>query len=133
MRNLAEALIHNQHGEIMMQRKSHDFEFHPGGCWCLFGGEIEPNESVEQAMYREVMEELGFKPINPELFYSEPYQHQERTGTQNVFRIQRDLILGLTIGEGAGIAFLNKREIELLNPPYHREPIERFYDLVDGK
>ncbi|HSI82900.1 MAG: NUDIX domain-containing protein [Candidatus Methylacidiphilales bacterium] len=46
------AIIHNAEGELLLQRK-HD------GTWSLPAGAIEPGESPEQAVVREVLEETG--------------------------------------------------------------------------
>lgn len=38
-----------------------------GAFWCTIGGKIEPNESIENAMYRELFEETGLLPQDVEL------------------------------------------------------------------
>lgn len=47
------ALIHDEHGRLLLQEK-HD------GSWSLPAGAIEPGESPEEAVRREVLEETGF-------------------------------------------------------------------------
>ena len=47
------ALIHDEHGRLLLQEKS------SGEGWSLPAGIIEPGESPEQAMIREVREETG--------------------------------------------------------------------------
>ena len=49
-------------GELLLGRRSADREWLPG-MWDVFGGHIEPDESVEDALVRELREELGIEPL----------------------------------------------------------------------
>lgn len=57
-------------GRALWVKRSDQGDF--AGHWCCGGGGVEDNETIEQAVRREVREELG---------YSEPYelQHMHRT------------------------------------------------------
>ena len=48
------AVIHNQDGRLLLLRK-HD------GSWSLPAGAVEPGETPEQAVAREVLEETGYE------------------------------------------------------------------------
>lgn len=51
-------------GKILLgKREKHD-EFY--GLWCTFGGSLEAEEKPEQALARELLEELGIEIKNPE-------------------------------------------------------------------
>lgn len=57
MRNSARAIIINKNNEIcLIKRNKKDCETY----WVLPGGGIEDNETIEQALLREIKEELGF-------------------------------------------------------------------------
>ena len=71
MRLIVVAVIRNQVGEILICRKPKERGVFPGQ-WALPGGGIEEGETVEIALRREVMEEVGLEitDLRP-LFFSE--------------------------------------------------------------
>src|SRR5215207_586529 len=48
-------------GKILLGRRSAERVFYPD-VWDLFGGHVEPGEECEQALVRELEEELGITP-----------------------------------------------------------------------
>ena len=52
------ALIQNNNGEILLLKRGENVEYMPMK-WDLPGGKLEIGESVENALYREVLEETG--------------------------------------------------------------------------
>ena len=55
--HVAAGIIVNSHGEILLaKRPDHT---HQGGLWEFPGGKLDTGESVEQALIRELHEELG--------------------------------------------------------------------------
>lgn len=61
-------IIGDGKGNVLLQRRADD------GQWANHGGAIELWESVEDALYREIGEELGIRPVEPRLLkvYSGP-------------------------------------------------------------
>ena len=54
-------LIIYKNGNVLLQKRADDKK------WDMHGGFIEPNETIMEALNREIKEELNIKPINPEL------------------------------------------------------------------
>jgi 8-oxo-dGTP diphosphatase len=50
-----------QHASILLGKRSAERDFYPN-VWDVFGGHIEPGESHQQALERELLEELGISP-----------------------------------------------------------------------
>lgn len=57
-RIIVDALLYNQDGHIFAQKRSANRLKHPN-CWDLIGGHLEPNESLVDALKREIVEEIG--------------------------------------------------------------------------
>jgi 8-oxo-dGTP diphosphatase len=53
------AVIRDQAGRVLLSRR-HD-HLHQGGLWEFPGGKLEPGETLEQALRREIREELGLE------------------------------------------------------------------------
>jgi 8-oxo-dGTP diphosphatase len=49
-------------GKLLLGRRASHRSY--GNCWDLIGGHIEPGETIEQALVREVKEEIGVIPLD---------------------------------------------------------------------
>ncbi len=69
----AGAIIGDGKGNILLQQRADD------KTWASHGGSVEPDESVEDAMIREIKEELGLTVLEYKLLniYSGPNQHHK--------------------------------------------------------
>ena len=71
---VAAGLIQNQEGQVLLSRRA------PGGplslLWEFPGGKVEEGESPEQALIREMAEEVGLtvSKLTPWQFVSHPYE-----------------------------------------------------------
>jgi RimJ/RimL family protein N-acetyltransferase len=54
------ALIRDGHGRVFVHRRSPDRRLLPG-IWDIVGGHVEPGETPEQALAREIVEETGWR------------------------------------------------------------------------
>lgn len=72
-------IIGDGRGNVLLQHRADD------GKWANHGGAIELWETVEEALYREIGEELGVRPVEPRLLkaYSGPeFRHVYPNGDQ---------------------------------------------------
>ena len=58
--NVAVAILYREN-KFLMQLRDNIPNIMAPGCWALFGGHIEPGETPEIAVQREVMEEIGYE------------------------------------------------------------------------
>lgn len=67
-RNAVAAILTVDDGRYLVQlRDDRPGVFYPGH-WGLFGGAVEDGETMEEALRRELMEEIGFAPADLRLF-----------------------------------------------------------------
>ena len=113
----AAVLALDQHGRALMQlRDAHDDVAAPGK-WCCFGGGVEPGESIDEAARREFLEETG---VDISVDVLTPLVRFASTATKNgvlhLYRLERVLCPEeITLGEGAGFAFLTPGQLERFN------------------
>jgi 8-oxo-dGTP diphosphatase len=55
----AKAVIHDQRGRVLLQKRDNNPAIMEPGCWGLFGGQVESGESLDVALARELREELS--------------------------------------------------------------------------
>jgi 8-oxo-dGTP diphosphatase len=78
-------------------------------CWDIPGGMVEPGETPEQCVVREMREEIGVEVPTPNLF--RVYQYPERV--DHVFWLRRDLnIADIQLTEGQRLKWFSKNEIQ---------------------
>ena len=71
IRNIAvKAIIYRLDGKILLQKRDFNTNIHFPGSWNFFGGYVEDNEGLLQALERELIEEIGCVPgiVESEIF-----------------------------------------------------------------
>ncbi|GBE04178.1 isopentenyl-diphosphate Delta-isomerase [bacterium BMS3Abin09] len=63
-------LIFNTKGELLLQKRSMDKDVAPGKWDTSVGGHVNSGEAVEDAVMREMEEELGITTCGPEFLYT---------------------------------------------------------------
>lgn len=118
-RNVAEIVILNKKGEIMLQKKTLDYPTLPGGYWCFFGGEVEAGEKPEETIKREIKEEIGVEIDRIKLIGVRDYTIPEKyKGKEFVFKgIFKGKLSDIRVNEGAGFAFFDSSEISSIKIP----------------
>lgn len=59
------------------------------GYWEFPGGKIEPGETPEEGLYRELSEEIGIEISNPQLLQSLTYHYPDKTLTLHFFIVEQ--------------------------------------------
>ncbi|PCJ51060.1 MAG: 8-oxo-dGTP diphosphatase MutT [Gammaproteobacteria bacterium] len=127
--DVAAAVIVNPQGETLLSLRPTDA--HQGGKWEFPGGKLESGESAEQALSRELREELGIEVLQLEPFLELEYRYPEKRVKLHIFRVLE--FTGLPIGlEGQKVEWVNRLVINELKLPTANYPIlEKLLALLD--
>jgi len=84
---VAAGVLVNAAGEVLVAlRATHR---HQGGLWEFPGGKIEPGESIQAALARELWEELGIRVLQAHPLLRIPYRYPDRAVLLEVWRVTR--------------------------------------------
>lgn len=104
-------ILLNPEGKLLLNHRDKNSQFSPN-CWSLFGGKIEPEETPEQAIVREIKEETDFDLKEFSLF--KKYENETPIRFCFVGKINKD-ISELTLTEGDDMGFFSLEEASSLN------------------
>jgi mutator protein MutT len=65
MKSAAKIILINKENKVLLQLR--DREHSHAGCWALFGGHIDGPETPEEALVREIKEEINYSLTNYKL------------------------------------------------------------------
>lgn len=116
-REVAAAVLYDGTGRFLLQLRTSDSPVLPR-FWGLFGGKIEFGESPENAIKRELQEELGITEQNPRAWLVQN-ESSRRHDTKHVFILEVDCERFEKLGEGAGIGWFMMEEIAHLKVHPH--------------
>lgn len=127
-RNIVECILINKKNEILLQKKTKDYPTLPGGYWCLFGGEIEPNENPKDTIEREIKEELGVN-IAAKLFKKIRYKVSNHHGDDYIFSADFPYpVSKIRLTEGGGFAFFDVSELRHIKMlEFNRNTLREFF------
>lgn len=75
--HVAAAVIRDAHGRILLTKRAE--HLHQGGLWEFPGGKLEPGENMEQALRREIMEELGLQLLGHRPLIRNLYHYPDKS------------------------------------------------------
>lgn len=104
---VALAMLHRD-GRWLMQLRDDIPTIVAPGCWGLFGGHLDPGETPEQALRRELLEEISWQPetVAPVMV------HAIHRRTAHVFRAELTVPLEqLRLLEGQDMALVSPEEL----------------------
>lgn len=117
-----------QDGQILITRRAEDL--HQGGKWEFPGGKMEAGESVQEALARELEEELGICPESASPLIRIPWKYHDRHVLLDVWRVDR--FSGTPQPrEGQPMSWVTPDQLEHLNFPAANIPIIRALGLPD--
>ena len=118
--DVAAAVIVNERNETLVSLR-HD-DAHQGGKWEFPGGKFESGESAEQALTRELEEELGITVQETEPFIELEYQYPEKVVRLHVLRV--NAFSGVAKGvEGQMVEWIDAATLSGLTFPDANYPI----------
>lgn len=126
--HVAVGVINNPHGQFLVAKRPNNS--HQGGLWEFPGGKVEGNETVLEALKRELFEEIGitFKSAIPLIRIHHDYG--DKSVLLDVWNINE--FTGEAFGkEGQTINWLNKNELSLYPFPAANLPIIKSIQLPD--
>lgn len=106
-KEVAIAILYRDNKFLMQLRDDIPGIAYPGH-WAFFGGHIEPNEAPEDALLRELLEEIGYVPASPSFFG----YYSEDNVLRHVYHAPLTVELDrLILGEGWDMGLLTPEEI----------------------
>jgi len=133
--HVAVGVIRNGQGEVLVARRPG--HAHQGGLWEFPGGKVEPGEAVEEALRRELREELAIVVDEASPLIKIAHDYGDRQVSLDVWRV--DAFRGEPQGlENQPIRWVSPDELAGLALPAANKPIAaaarlpECYPIVDG-
>lgn len=119
--------IINREGCLYIQKRSMKKDLLPGLWDTAVGGHVDYGESLEEALYRESSEELGFREFNPVYLKSYVWESTREKELVNVFAAVGNFVLKPDLDEVSEGRYRDMAEIEanlgmgLFTPNFEQE------------
>lgn len=127
--HVAAAVIRGADGRVLIARRSQDQ--HQGGLWEFPGGKVEPGESVEQALARELQEELDIRVKSARPLIQVQHDYPDKQVLLDVWEVSA--FTGEPRGvEGQPLAWASGRELPDYDFPVANHPIVAAARLPDS-
>lgn len=137
-RQVASAIPVNVEGKILLQLRDDRPDLKNPNCWTTFGGGVEKGETPDEAMRRELLEEIELEL--PMKFWKVEAIPIEHNGQQ--FIVERFIYVGridraaseIKLNEGQALGYFGLDDLDKLQIGFNFEPLFRefFAALADG-
>ncbi len=84
--HVAVGVIRSPHGEVLLAKRHESA--HQGGLWEFPGGKVEPDETVVDALKRELHEEVGLDIFDPRPLIRIPFEYPDKRVLLDVWFIE---------------------------------------------
>lgn len=133
LRNVSVLLLYKQ-DKVLLQLRDEKAPIKPN-MWAFFGGGIEEDETPEEAVRREIEEELEYKVKEPKYLFSLDMSKTkgQYSGIKYVFIEEYDESQNLMQHEGADMGWFTLEEARTLSnmKKYDLEVIEKVFDELN--
>ena len=107
--HVAVGLIVNANDQVLIARRA--AHQHQGNKWEFPGGKLEQGETAQEALSRELKEELGINVLAPEYLFDIPYQYESKQVVLFIYLVKQ--WQGEVSGkEGQPIRWVNKEALK---------------------
>ena len=127
-RHVVGAILWTDDGRVLLQQRDDRPDLRYPGYWTLFGGQVEEDESPDQAVVRELIEELGLdeQPLTPFEQYICPARSTPGvvTTTNHVYtgRLSRPFE-SLVLCEGQAMALMSREQAGQVELAFMQNPV----------
>lgn len=126
--HVAVAVIENDDGQFLIAKRPKNL--HQGGLWEFPGGKVEKNESVIQALKRELFEEVNISISHATPLVRIPFAYEDKTVLLDVWRVSE--FSGKAFGkEGQHISWVEKSDFSSYQFPLANKAIISAIQLPD--
>lgn len=128
-RHVVGAILWTDDGRVLLQQRDDRPDLRYPGYWTLFGGQVEEGESPDQAIVRELIEELGLdgQPLTPFEQYICPARSTPGVvvTTNHVYsgRLSRPFE-SLILCEGQAMALMSREQTVKLELAFMQKPVQ---------
>lgn len=133
VRKYCGAILYNKDNKILLQHRDEGAVRLPG-YWGLFGGGIEEGETPEEAIKRELFEEIEYRSNNPKLIINDEHFADDTNAklVSFIFAERFDETQPIVQHEGQGYGWFTIPEIEKLKITEHRrEQLPKIQEFLD--